>query len=132
LIKSLFFLGYSRFLSIFQFETFGAAWVYDIRGQFQNCGKPAVIAYMGANFFSVLLACGLWFGLDENAVWGGFLGGGLLFFIGIGITAYFLKQKMEEEPGRWSWGSMWWELTFGNIFRLKAKIEPEIGNGTCS
>jgi hypothetical protein len=87
---------------------------------------------MGANFFSVLLACGLWFGLEDNHVWGGFLGGGLLFFIGIGITAYFLKQKMEEEPGKWTWGSMWWEIAFGNILRLKAKIEPEIGYCTCS
>jgi hypothetical protein len=43
------------------------------------------------------------------------------------VTAYFLHQKMQEDPGKWTWLSIWWEATFRNIFALvKDRVEPTI------
>lgn len=55
------------------FETFGAGWVYHIEDTIANLGPEVVFTYMFTNFGSVVIACGLWFGLSDNAVWGGFL-----------------------------------------------------------
>jgi uncharacterized protein involved in cysteine biosynthesis len=46
--------------------------------------------------------------------------------IGIAMTAYFLKEKMQEDPGKWTWRSIWWEVTFSNIFALKDRVQPTI------
>jgi hypothetical protein len=85
-----------------------------------------------ANFFPVIIACGLWFGIDgDNAPLAGFMGLIGSSAIGIAVTTYFLNEKMneaawQEVPGRWTWGSIWWELTFSNIFALKNRVEPVI------
>jgi hypothetical protein len=34
---------------------------------------------------------------------------------------------MAEEEETWTWGSIWWECAFGNIGRLRERIQPVIG-----
>jgi hypothetical protein len=82
-----------------------------------------------ANFLPVLFACALWFGMDgDRAPLAGFAGLFGSMLVGVLVTAYFLKEKMQEEPSRWTWGSIWWEVTFSNIFALKDRVEPTIQN----
>ena len=47
------------------FETFAAGWIFGIEHQLQEFGAPAVYCYFAANFGSIIIACGLWFGLDD-------------------------------------------------------------------
>jgi hypothetical protein len=80
-----------------------------------------------ANFLPVVFACGLWFGLEgDRAPLAGFMGLFGSSLLGIAVTAYFLKEKIQEEPGKWTWGSIWWEVTFSNIFALKNRVQPTI------
>jgi hypothetical protein len=80
-----------------------------------------------ANFLPIILACALWFGIDgDRAALAGFMGLIGSSLVGIAMTAYFLKKKMQEEPGKWTWGSIWWEVTFSNIFALKDRVQPTI------
>ena len=57
------------------FECFAAGWVYGIEKTIAKCGKLATFSYMIASLFGVLLASGIWFGVnpDDGAVWGGFV-----------------------------------------------------------
>ena len=80
-----------------------------------------------ANFLPIILACALWFGIDgDRAPLAGFMGLFGSSLIGVAVTAYFLKEKMQEEPGKWTWSSIWWEITFSNIFALKNRVQPTI------
>jgi len=109
-------------------ETFGAAWAYGILDMYQNIGVPATLAFMIGNFFPVLLACCLWFGLQNGSeVWAGFIAlfGGWL--AGAIVTDYFLRQRVAQEPERWTRNSIWWECSFGNIERLRTRIQPVVG-----
>ena len=47
-------------------ECFAAGWVYKIEGQIEKLNAGIVFAYMFTTFGSVVLACGLWFGLNNN------------------------------------------------------------------
>jgi hypothetical protein len=83
-----------------------------------------------ANFGSVLLACGLWFGLkNDNAVWAGFLGLILFYVAGVGVSGYYLKQTLAlDTENKWTMKSLFWELYMGNILALRDRIQPVIGN----
>jgi hypothetical protein len=80
-----------------------------------------------ANFLPILVACVVWFAgdLDRAALYG-FVALFATSAIGVATTAYFLNEKMQEEPGKWTWGSIWWEVTFSNIFALKNRVEPTL------
>ena len=110
------------------FESFGAAWAYGLTEQVEKCGKHAVIAFMFANFGGVGLGCALWFGLNENAVWGGFVGGILFYLAGVGMTGYFLKQKLaEDNEDKLTMSDLFGEIYMGNILSLRDRIQPVIG-----
>jgi hypothetical protein len=80
-----------------------------------------------ANFLPIVLACALWFGIDgDRAPLAGFMGLFGSSLVGVAVTAYFLNEKIQEEPGKWTWGSIWWEVTFSNIFALKNRVQPTI------
>jgi len=80
-----------------------------------------------ANFLPIVIACGFWFGFDgDRPALAGFIALILSSLIGVAVTAFFLSQKMEEVPGKWSWSSIWWEVTFSNIFALKDRVQPTI------
>ena len=86
--------------------------------------------YMASNFIPVFVACGIWFGVDrdDGGVWGGFvalLGG---YAVGMVMTMLVLQDKMLSEPDRWTWKSIFWELSFKNIYSLTERIEPVVGH----
>jgi hypothetical protein len=111
------------------FEAFGSAWAYGMEDQFKNCGKPAVLSFMIANFGAVGFASGLWFGLKDNAIWAGVVGGILFYLAGLGVTSHFLAQKLAEDTEqKWSMASLFWEIYLGNILALRARIQPVIGH----
>ena len=85
---------------------------------------------MASNFIPVAVACGIWFGVDrdDGGVWGGFvalLGG---YAVGLVLTMAFLQDKMLSDPDRWTWKSIFWELSFKNIYSLTERIEPVVGH----
>jgi solute carrier family 6 GABA transporter-like protein 1 len=111
------------------FEAFGSAWVYGMVDQIEVLGREAVCSYMVATFGAVFLGSGLWFGLDENALWGGFVGMILFYLAGLGVTGFFLSKRLAEDTeDKWTMKSMWWELTMGNILALRDRIQPVIGS----
>jgi len=107
-------------------EAFSAAWVYGILELYQSIGVEATISYMIANFFPVIIACGLWFSTDYE-IWAGFaaLFGG--WFVGFLVTHCYLMRRMALEPERWTMRSIWYECAYGNISRLRDQIQPVIG-----
>jgi hypothetical protein len=80
------------------------------------------------HFGSIIIACAFWFGLNnENQVWGGFVALFVCVCAGLATTAYFLAQKMQEEPGRWTWGSITYEITLGNVMSLRDELSSVVG-----
>ena len=47
--------------------------------------------------------------------------------MGIGFTLYFLKKKMKEEPDRWTWKSIIYELALRNVMELREQLSSTIG-----
>lgn len=47
------------------FETFAAGWIFGLEKQLEEFGALAVYSYFASNFGSVIIACGLWFGLED-------------------------------------------------------------------
>jgi len=120
---------YINFVMLFVgfLETFAAGWIYGLEEQVNDFGKGAVFSYFAANFGSVIIASGLWFGLKENALWGGFTALASIYLTGIGATWYFLRQKMQESPGKWTWKSITWGIAFKNMFDLRDRLRAVIG-----
>jgi len=111
------------------FQAFGSAWAYGILGQFEKCGKKATLAFMAASFFPIFLACGLWYGLEsDDAGWIGAVAGFVLYGLGLVIVQHFVTSHLSTlEDSSVTSRQLWWELYFGNIQGLRAKIEPVIG-----
>jgi hypothetical protein len=109
------------------FEAFGSGWAYGMVHQMELLGTAPVVSYVCANFLCVFVACGLWFGVDiENAAWSGFAGLICTYLAGMAVTAHFLKIRLAQDD-QYTWKSIWWELGFGNIIRLRDRIVPMIG-----
>ena len=106
------------------FECFAAGWVYDVGATIETCGRNAFAAHLLANFASVFIACGVWFG--ARSVWGGFLALFGFYFIGLGVTYYFLLQKQKETRDPPAMCTMVWALAFRNIYRLRDRIKPVV------
>ena len=103
-------------------ESFAVGWIYGIEDQITKYGTGAVFAYMFANFGSVLIACGFWFGVN---VWSGFVALLVVYGVFISITVTFISKNegsITEDP----LGAKIMDLAFGNIFDFKAKAEPII------
>jgi hypothetical protein len=110
------------------FEAFGGAWAYNMVDQMEMLGKGAVLSFLIANFGAVFLACGLWFGLNDNQVWAGFVGGLAFYGAGVAVSGYFLKKTLAADTeNKWTMRALWYELYMGNIMHLKNRIEPVIG-----
>ena len=88
---------------------------------------------MATNFISVFVACGLWFGLPQrdHAWWVGFVGGLGCYGIGMAVTHSLLsnhREATDNNKDKWpTMSSIWYELSFGNIVKLRDRIEPGIG-----
>lgn len=103
------------------FECMGAGWVYGIDKTLSKCGMPAFATYFLANFGSVLVACGIWFGTGNVGAGFGALFG--FYAVFLAISLFLLKQ---HTVGTMSFGEAVWALSFENIFDLKERIEPVV------
>jgi len=111
-------------------EAFGASWLYEILVSYKNISVKATLSFMAANFVPLLIACGIWFSADSTPtkVYTGFIALIVGWLLGLAITHYYLMKQMRRYPGRWtSVKDIWWECAFGNICRLRARIQPVIG-----
>ena len=111
------------------YTAFAAGWIYGLNEQVESLGWSIVLSYMASNFLSVALACGIWFGVDpdDGGIWGGFVALIGSYLIGIAVTLFLLSRKKVEQPGKWTWSSILWELTFKNVFDLTERIKPVVG-----
>mmetsp|Transcript_14648 Transcript_14648/g.29751 ORF Transcript_14648/g.29751 Transcript_14648/m.29751 type:complete len:649 (-) Transcript_14648:136-2082(-) len=111
------------------FETFAAGWIYGLEDSIKSLGTKVVVSYGCANFLSVIAASCLWFGVSENgaAIGSGFAALFGVYAVGIVITAIFMKQRMDQVPGKWTWSDMAWELAFGNIMHLRDRLANCVG-----
>jgi len=39
-----------------------------------------------------------------------------------------MKQKMDEEPGKWTWKTLAWEVSFANIMHLRDRLAHAFGS----
>lgn len=110
------------------FEAFGSAWAYDIIGQVERLTAPVVYFFMLANFGAVTLGCIVWYTAPvKAAVWAGFVAFFLFYFAGVGITAFFAKKVVATSDGKWTMKSIFWEIYFGNILKLRNEMQEVIG-----
>lgn len=111
------------------FECFAAGWVYKIENQIENLGAAIVFAHMVTYFGSVIVGCGLWFGLSnaDDALWAGFAGLTGSYVLGMTFVAVLMHLRMKAHPGRWTWSSMTHELLFKNISDLKSDLSAVVG-----
>jgi hypothetical protein len=110
------------------FETFGAGWIYHIEDQVTSLGPEIVFVYTFTHFGSLVIASGLWFGLDvDKAVWGGFLGLFLCVSVGLGATFFLLAKKIAQEPEKWNWNTILYELCLKNVMDLRAELSSVVG-----
>jgi len=110
------------------FEAFGSAWAYDIIGQVKRQTAPVVYSFMTANFGAVIVGCVLWYTTPSDvAVWAGFVGFFGVYFVGLGVTVYFMNKVVASSDGKWTTKSMLWEVYFGNILSLRNRMQEVIG-----
>ncbi|KAL7504516.1 hypothetical protein ACHAXN_002146, partial [Cyclotella atomus] len=85
--------------------------------------------FSAAYFGSVILACCLWFGLSnaDDALWAGFIGLVGFYVLAMTVVAFLMYQRMNKQPGRWTWGSIIYELLFRNIVDLKSDLSAVVG-----
>jgi hypothetical protein len=101
--------------------------MYGLEKQIDRFGAGTFFAYMITTFGSVLLASGLWFGLEENAIWAGFLASAITYFFGMAVTIVLLRRKMKAEESSETLGAAMIDLAFGNMRDYKNTMEPVIG-----
>lgn len=105
-------------------ETFGAGWVFGIEDQIAKVGSGPVFSFMAAVFVPVFLGSGLWFGLPNNALWGGFVGFILTFLVGMAIT-YTQAKSAAREKGM-TVGEVFTTLTTENVLSLRDRISTSL------
>ena len=101
--------------------------MYGLENQIDRFGAGAFFAHMITTFGSVLLASGLWFGLEENAIWAGFLASAITYSLGMAITIVLLRRKMKAEESSETLGAAMIDLAFGNMRDYKNTLEKVIG-----
>lgn len=112
------------------FETFAAGWIYGIQSQVETYGLNAVFAHFVANFGSVIIASGLWFGISDAgvAVWVGFIALVVLYLIGMGVTIFYLNQRSQENVEKLgSYNAMLVDFMYGNVLKLRAELSSVVG-----
>jgi len=110
------------------FEAFGSAWAYDITGQLEIQGKEIVYSFWTANFGAVILGCIVWYAEKSSAaVWAGFVMYFGWYILGVGVTIFFISKKVAASDGKWTMGSLLWEVYMGNILRLRDRMQDVIG-----
>jgi len=91
-------------------------------------GKPAWLWYLAANFLSVVVASGIWFGVpvESGAVWGGFVALVLIAGLCFGVTCYYLKKRANDPDCTHSFKELLWAVTYKNMALMKERLQPHI------
>ena len=111
------------FILIGFFETFGAGWIFGIEDQIKEIGSSIVFSFMVTNFGSIIVACCIWFGMDNgNEVWAGFVALIACYLGGACVTLFFCSQKIAQDPGKWSWNSILYVSTLKNVMDLRQEL----------
>jgi len=113
------------FLLIGFLETFAAGWINGLEDQIKSIGLWANISFCIANFGSIILLCGLWFGLDNN-LWDSIIGLIIFYVLFTALAIFFVLQKTQEDEGR-SLRSGLYDLFFKNVIDFKNELELVIG-----
>ena len=109
-------------------ETFAAGWMANIDKQFATLGHKITLTYMIGTFGSVLFACCLWFGVDgDAAVWSGFLVLIVGYLLTHALTLFLCSQKMAEEPEKWTWSTIIYEVSLKNVIDLRDELSTVCG-----
>lgn len=109
-------------------ETFSAGWVYNIEQQIKDLGPAIVFTWMFTNFGSIIVACAVWFGLNnKNEVWAGFVSLFVCFLAGTAATGYLCNLKIAREPEKWDWSSIIYEVGLKNVMDLREELESICG-----
>jgi len=111
------------FLLVGFLETFAAGWINGLDDQISSVGVWANISFCFANFGSVLVACGLWFGL--NNVWAGFVGFFVIYGIFTGLAVFLVQKRVQTEDR--SLQSGLYDLFLKNVMDFKQELESVIG-----
>lgn len=126
-----------RFLDVFDFyinfmfllvgflETFAAGWINGLEDQIEAVGVWPNVSFGFANFGSILVACGLWFGLDKNNVWAGFVGFIAVYAVFTGVAVALVNQKVKTQDRSLSSGL--YDLFLKNVMDFKKELESVIG-----
>lgn len=110
-------------------KCFAAGWIYNIEEQVDNLGASIVFSYMTTTFGSVLLACIIWFSVDDanTAIWAGFLGLVVFYIAGMTFVCYLMHQRMQKYSAFWTWKSMLYDLLFRNMMDLRNDLSGVVG-----
>lgn len=110
-------------------KTFSAGWIYGMKGQVKKLGHQPVYAYLATTFGAVISASWVWFGVEGDSTFAGFLTFFVWYGLGMAGCIYLLRQEMETHPEKgWTWRSILMELLFNNAFHLKDELESSVGN----
>jgi len=99
-------------------EVFGAGWIFGIEDQISEIGSEVVISYMCTEFGSVIIACGIWFGV--GSVGYGFLALAVSFSTGMGAVLK-LCQAAAITNGK-PLNDVIKTLTMGNVLVLRERL----------
>lgn len=91
-------------------------------------GRPAFLWYLAANFLSVVVASGIWFGVppENGGVWGGFVALVSIALVCLAVTCYILWKKAKEDDATHSFKEMLGAVTFKNMMLMKERLQPHI------
>lgn len=124
LLDTIDFYANFMFLLIGFLETFAAGWINGLEDQIKSVGWLPNITFCFANFGSIILACGLWFGLGN--IWAGFVGWILFYGLFTGLSVFFVHQRFQQGDGR-SLKSGLYDLFLKNVMDFKTELESVIG-----
>lgn len=118
-----FYVNYMMLLVGF-FETFSVGWIYGIEQQVARLGMLPVAGYIFAVYVPVILASGLWFGLETESIppvaWG-FIALVVSHFILMLLVIVFVWKAVRSRA-ELTWGIAIKELFMGNMLKLRADL----------
>lgn len=106
------------------FETFSVGWIYGIERQIARLGVLPVVGYIFAVFVPVILASGLWFGLESDTiapVGAGFIALVLSHLILMALVIVLLARSVRSTANL-TWRSAIKELLIGNMLKLREDL----------
>jgi len=111
-------------------ECFAAGWVYKIEEQIETLGADVVIGYIVTTFGSVVVACAVWFGMNDSdpdtALWAGFVGLIVCYAVGMAFIFYLMSKKKQADPSL-TWKDMCYALFMKNVMDLRRDLSEVVG-----